>query len=132
MGAWGHGPFDNDDAMGFLGDFLAEGEVDFLREALELVAEAEPEEWVEVDSAAAAVAAAEIVAAIQGQPMKLLPDGLATWLADSAKPPVADLLPDARAAVDRVRTASELAELWAASDSVAWAKSINDLRRRLG
>jgi hypothetical protein len=64
--------------------------------------------------------------------MKPLPDGLATWLAAATRPAVADLLPDARAAIDRVRTASELAELWAQSDSVAWAKSINDLRRRLG
>ncbi len=109
MGAWGSGPFDNDDAMDFVGD-LADGStahlVTRLREALAL-----SDDYVESPEGSSAVAAAALVAARRGY--------------DSDNPTVADLLAAhpfaaddelrsmASAALARVAgDDSELMELW--------------------
>ena len=64
MGAWGSGPFENDDAMDFVGD-LADGStadlVAQLREALAL-----PDDYVESPEGSSAVAAAALIAARRG------------------------------------------------------------------
>lgn len=64
MGAWGTGPFDNDDATGFassLDDLEPDGKVEAIREAL---AEAAGEtDYLERDAGDIAVAAAALVAA---------------------------------------------------------------------
>jgi len=109
VGAWGSGPFDNDDAMDFVGD-LANGStaevVARLREALAL-----PDDYVESPEGSSAVAAAALVAARLGY--------------NPGNPTVADLLvahpfeaddqlrSSASAALARVAADdSELMELW--------------------
>ena len=109
MGAWGSGPFDNDDAMDFVGGLADAPGADLvvlLGEALKL-----PQDYVESPEGSNAVAAAALIAARRG------------YNADN--PTVADLLqthpfdPDeelrSSAVAALVRVAgdeSELMELW--------------------
>src|SRR3979490_726956 len=111
MGAWGTGPFDNDEAADFAGgldDLGGAARADAVREALTRAAE--QAEFLDADDAAVAVAAAALVAA-------QCPGGDEV---DSVHGPRESLpqLPDdvrslAAVALDRVLADdSELKELW--------------------
>lgn len=128
MGAWGTGPFDNDDASDWVYG-LEDGGISTVESALS--------EALEGGDLAAptdtnAVAAGEIVAAALGHPVAGLRENileLANGLAGSV---TADHAARARTAAERVLAGSELAELWGESDSDAeWRGSVDDLIRRL-
>jgi len=109
MGAWGPGPFENDDAMDFIGD-LADGPTaelpDRLREALTL-----PEGYIESPEGAEAIAAAALVAARQGYNPN--DPTVSDLLAGHPFNPDEDLRSAAVAAIGRVSgSESELMELW--------------------
>ena len=130
MGAWGVGPFDNDDACDWLDD-VVEGGGDLLREVFAL---AVGRDHVEAPDGMIVVAAAEVVACMRGRGRGgELPEALAALLTRAA-PPDPELVEAARAGVDRVLGArSELHDLWRDSDSYgAWRSDLADLRRRLG
>ena len=125
--------FDNDDAADFLADFADDPSEVQLLEAL--ITAAEEESYLERDAAAAALAAAEIVAAWLGSPAPDFPaDQLA--LTDELDVNDEDELTDlARRAV---RTAlgqagkSELQELWQTSGQLPqWQAVQEDLLQRL-
>lgn len=137
MGAWGSGPFENDDACDWL-DELADGGVAALREALALADDAE---YLEAPDGSVVVAAAEVVArmaaaASDDEPEEAdadaeLPDEVTAFLASSG-PPATTLIAAARAALDRVTADdSELRELWQDAEGGAWQAAIDDLKRRL-
>jgi len=132
MGAWGVGAFENDTALDWLYDF---GENDFRlidRTLAGIAAMIEADE-LDVDEAQEALAAAECIAAAGGFPMAELPEDLAVWVAEnrpfSLKP---DYVVMAKAAVLRVRTKSELRDLWEESDEgAAWQADVAGLQSRL-
>lgn len=129
MGAWGPGSFENDDAMDWLADLVDGGGMDVVESAFHGVADAE---YLEAPEASSAVAAAEVVAALAGRPPAELPDEAAEWVAAHGRPPADRLMRQARAAVRRVRTDSELKELWEEGEEAdAWYACIDDLLRRL-
>jgi hypothetical protein len=131
MGAWGAGSFENDDALDWLAVLAGSYGPTPIRDALSAAAEAEG--FVEAPDASAALAAAEVVAALLGRPAPALPDEAAGWVranAAAAQPWMRDL---ARRAVDRVERDSELRDLWLeAGDAGDWEAAVRDLRIRLG
>ena len=133
MGAWGEGPCDNDRALDWLGDLASAPDLGFIREALALaVGDPDAPEYLDSADAAAAIAAAEIVAALQGYARFPLPDNAVKWLMDHCELPGGPLVPLAREAVTRVLTSSELQELWAESATYeAWKAETEGLLRRL-
>ncbi len=135
MGAWGSGPFENDDACDWL-DELADSGVAALRAALALADDAE---YLEAPDGSVIVAAAEVVAQMgvdtddddDDDDDDDAPDELVAFLADCGPPPPA-LVAAARAALDRVTAdESELRELWQDAEGGAWQAAIDDLKRRL-
>ena len=78
---------------------------------------------------------AEVVAALAGRPLPDLDDEIVSWLPGKHLPP--GLVALAKAAVQRVRTDSELRELWAEADedaeagTDAWSEGLLDLEARL-
>src|ERR1043166_58985 len=116
MGAWGAGSFDNDDALDWVGDLCDGDGFEPVHEALGAVA-LDAEEDVEAPECSVALAAAEAVAALGGAPSEDLPDELEQWLADHPLEVGADLRAKALAAVQHVKSNSELKELWDESDS---------------
>lgn len=127
MGAWGTGPFDNDDAADFaatLDDLEPEDKPAAIREAL--LEAAEETDYLERDAGGAAVAAAALVAAQQ-------PDGDTIDAISGPKQSIPDLPEDLRALAVQALTRvladdSELNELWTDSpDGDDWFTMIAQL-----
>lgn len=121
MGAWGSGPFDNDDA----GDWVYSLEdfgVSALRSALELDGD-----YVEAPKAAAAVAAAAVVGLAFGLPVESTEE-VSGWLEDADTEEVQPLAGAAVEALDRVLEGSELAELYDESGDDGWRDQVSALR----
>jgi hypothetical protein len=130
MGADGHGPFDNDDAMDWVAELAEADDESVLAEALEAVS-LDADEYVDATDASVAVAAAEVVAALLDQPADELPEEVWDFVERQrgVKPSLVKL---ARKAVTRVLKDSELRELWEESDGFeAWKDSLEDLLSRL-
>ncbi len=83
MGAWGVGSFDNDDAVDWLEGFGADGAAT-LQQALEAVADLDPQDYLEAPEAVHALAAAEIVAAARYGDMSRLPSEAAPRVEEHA------------------------------------------------
>ncbi len=134
MGAWGIGPFDNDEAADFSGDFddaSQVGRLELIRDALQNAVSVG--DYLDMDVANSAIAAAAIVAS-------QLPGGERVNLAYGPKslavegtPVLAEFAPLAVQALDRVvGDDSEWCELWDESGDAAGARAVvAGLRARL-
>jgi hypothetical protein len=132
MGAWGDGPFDNDDAADWAAELDAAApaeRLDVIRAALAAAASAD---YLDADEGQRAVAAAAVVAAQRpgGPPLdtsyapRILADGIVLDVPDELR----DL---AAAALDRAAGEdSELAELWDDGPD-AFATRLASLRKAL-
>lgn len=127
-GAWGEGPFDNDDAQDWLAE-CSRGDAS-VSQAIEAVLRPG---YLEVDVGSAAVAAAEVVATANGKGTSATHAGAAPCLAKSHTADVRALAPRAREALARVSDPkfSELAQLWADGNPNRWAEHIAQLARWL-
>ena len=120
MGAWGHNTFENDAAMDWVLALADNQELSFLRESLD--------DGVDEN----ALAAAEVIAALRGQPAEHLPEEVTEWVGLHPYDIPNDLLAAAREAVAKVRDDSELKELWEETTWLeSWQASVDDLLRRL-
>ena len=130
MGAWGHGIFDNEDAMDWVNDLVESGDLGPVAAALSSVLETDDE--LEAADCSAALAAAEVLAAIAGEPSNKLPDEVGAWLQRN-RPQADDALLDyALRAVRKIRSQSELRELWEESGEYReWLAVVSDLKSRL-
>lgn len=134
MGAWGTGNFENDSALDFVAD-LKEMDPVLLKNAIVFLAEAESEQELDSDDCCAALVAAEYVAAARGNASPAITDEQKKWIAEKdikSMDEAHDLASHARSAVERIRTQSELQELWEESDHFQeWYKVQEELIRRL-
>ncbi|NUT71900.1 DUF4259 domain-containing protein [Pseudarthrobacter sp. C4D7] len=127
MGAWGYLPFENDAALDWLEDLEADG-ADAVRQALAKAGD----RYVEASEGALALAAAEVAAATQGNPLGNLPEGVADWVSAHGPEITAEDVEMALEAVERVAgDRSELAELWDGAAEPGWRESVADLAGRL-
>ena len=133
MGAWGIGTFENDSAADWLADLPAA-----LPQTLGLtfrpVVAIETDLYLEEPDASEALAAAEVVAAMRGHPGEAVANRpeVGAWAQEHAGWLQPDLVRDALAAVDRIRSSSELRDLWAESQEYeSWLAVLADLRGRL-
>ncbi len=142
MGAWGYGSFENDTA----GDWIWElkpvkksllGRVKkpfaYPMSAIDRLLVSDL--YIDAPEGEEAIAAAECLAAAQGNPPKNPPEDIENWLAslNGAKPDPA-MTERAKRALLKVRNdeQSELRELWQESDDFdLWKASIDDLINRI-
>jgi len=123
MGAWGAGNFENDDALDWLAVLQAEGlpaAGAAIQDVLTLA-----DDYLEAPTCCAALAAAEVIAALRGRPASRLPDELVEWLGRVSGDPGEQLATNARNAVDAIRRSSELRELW--EDDEEWKQEVDGL-----
>lgn len=131
MGAWGINAFENDAAADWLYELEECSDLSVISAALTAVTQI-GNEYLEAPDCCNALAAAEIVAALQGRPLPDLPDNAKEWVDAHHKLDAAGLVPAALAAINRVRNNSELRELWGETDEVTtWLMSLDDLVGRL-
>jgi Domain of unknown function (DUF4259) len=131
MGAWDFGPFDNDDALDWVWDLEESVDTSVLAEAFERVTEI-GDEYLEAPECSEAIAAAEVVAALRRRPLAKLPDGVKDWVEAHRDLDVQGLVPTALKVLERIRTKSELKELWdEGKGSPEWYATLDDLEERL-
>jgi hypothetical protein len=131
MGSWGYATFEDDMTLDWLGDFSRKPS----QAAVTMVLNAAAKGDLDDTKSAAALAAAEVVAAMNGKPVAKLAasEPVGQWAAQQPAPS-ADLLKSARKAVERVFEESELREIWedAGEESLeGWKTEIDDLISRL-
>ena len=132
-GAWDVGAFDNDDALDWVWELTESDDLAPLAQAFDEVLRSP--RYIEAPSASIAIAAAEVLAALRGNPLDVLPDEVTGWVEGRR------LAPDSRMtekAINAIRMildeeVSELAQLWADSPELAddWRAGVEDLLRRL-
>jgi hypothetical protein len=133
MPGWGTGSFENEDAQSLLGRLNSMG-IDDLRQMLTSAAD---QDYLEAPQSGEVVAAAEVVAALvaatSGETSSpTTPPQIVDWIKknDAAIPP--DLVDLAHRAVERVRTSSELKDLWLEAEGLnEWSAALRDLKERL-
>lgn len=129
-GAWGEGPFDNDDAQDWLIECSRTAGAGTIAEAIN--AALRPG-YLEADAGSVAVAAAEVIASADGKGSAMTSADATPCLAKTHALEVRALAPRARQAIIRVSDASssELAQQWSAGKSNRWAAGISQLATRL-
>jgi hypothetical protein len=130
MGAWAEGSFDNDDAGDWVWELEEAEDVSILEEAFSAIIDNEDD--LEAPDCSVAVAAAEVVAAMRQHPANNLPKEVQTFVSHVNNQPSESLITAALAALKRVRTKSELQELWDnGSNGENWRQAIAELESRL-
>ena len=129
MGAWGTGSFENDDAADWVGE-LGKVTPDELTKVL--VQAADDPEYLEGPAASVAVAAGEVVAALNSAPGEGVPAAVVEWAKKHPQAFSPELKALALRTLDRVRKNSELKDLWMEADGLNdWIAVLRDLQGRL-
>jgi hypothetical protein len=134
MPGWGTGSFENEDAQNFLGRLHSLG-IDDLRQIL---AHAADQDYLEASESGITVAAAEVVAALVAAAKEetaslSTPRQIFDWTRKSKAAAAPDLADLARRAVERVRSNSELKDLWLEAEGLnEWSAALRQLEARLG
>ena len=132
MGAWGADSFENDDASDWLADFCEAPDTESTSAALSTVAEMAATDYLEAPDCCVGIAAAEVVAAQKGAPNASLSDEAKTCLARLESKADPGLVSLALKALERIKTNSELKELWDESENPAeWYQAVGNLESRL-
>lgn len=125
MGAWAETSFGNDDALDF---------VDSLKDAnqvFDLISDlSNRDDYIEADEASIAIAACDVLAAMIGRAAADMPEIDAIKGRDPASVET-KVLKSANSLIQRVRTDSELVELWEEDDPSDWHAALDDLVLRL-
>ncbi len=130
MGAWGHSAFENDDALDWLYELEESSGLDLVVATLTEVSQ--EGDYLEAPESSMGLAAAEVVAALNGQPAEDLPENVAEWCAALGEAADQDLVALAASAVRIVAGGSELKELWEEADNLdAFLQYTNDLLARI-
>jgi len=130
MGAWAAGSFDNDDAGDWVWELPQAADTSILNDVLSRITEADG--YLEAPECCIGIAAAEVVAALRQRPASKLPDEAITFVARMGAAPSPSLVSSALRALDRIKTKSELQELWDESDSrLEWHRAVAELEGRL-
>lgn len=138
MGAWGEGAFDNDTAADWSWEFenadLAAG-LRLITDALSTAAQADDRAaYLDADDGTRAVAAAELVASINGQPIAESPynETARRWIARAQPRSDRSMTNLASRAISGVTAKySELAQLWDETGSSSWRSAMSELQDKL-
>jgi hypothetical protein len=130
VGAWGTGSFENDDAA----DWVAGLDAITPEELTRILGRAADDpEYLEGPAASVAVAAAEVVAALNGASADGAPGKIRDWVGKHPQAFTAELQAVAIRAVERVRRNSELKDLWMEADGLNdWIAALRELQGKLG
>ncbi|HEY9427959.1 MAG TPA: DUF4259 domain-containing protein [Gemmatimonadaceae bacterium] len=132
MGTWGTEIFANDDAMDWIATLEDTDDIGVVERALSTVNDANG--YLEAPDCSVALAAAEVVATILKKPGPDVPSEVFEWIARVGREMPPSLVDDARRAIDRVASDSELLELWEEAGGPGlgeWRATLTELRGRL-
>lgn len=134
MGAWGTGIFDNDTACDWAYTLEESDDLSVVEESLEKVISV-GSEYLEAPDAEEALAAAEVIARLQGNygDRNAYTETIDKWVSERELKVSPELARKALSAIERVLTEpSEILELWNESEEFdAWKASISNLSSRI-
>jgi len=132
-GAWDMGSFDNDDALDWVWELESSNDFSVVRMALSAVAN--NDSYIQAPTGSAAIAAAEVVAALLGNAHPQLPPEIVAWVDGRSHTEDDELVGLAKKAIAAVQrpSKSELAQLWGESGQYLadWKAGLSDLEQRL-
>jgi Domain of unknown function (DUF4259) len=129
-GAWGHRSFENDDALDWVTDDLKSAPQRAINDAIATIIRSKG--YLEAPQCSIAIAACEVIAAVQGRPSSDLPEDVAAAVKTLGSKQSETLRRDARDALDKILAKSELRDLWEESKHFEeWKKSVAELKSRL-
>jgi len=132
MGAWGSDSFENDDAADWVADFCDAPDQGLILNTLSAVVDTTPSEYLEAPACSVGIAAAEVVAALKKAPNPSLPENAKSCLSNLNIKADPSLVVMALKAIERIKTNSELKELWDESQTPnEWYEALNGLVNRL-
>jgi hypothetical protein len=130
MGTWDAGSFDNDDAADWANEFTDAPSRVLIEDALKAVTQIGGE-YLEAPECSMAIAAAEVVAALHNAPLPQLSGEIRQALGTGKINLDRNLIDLAVKAIERVRSDSELKDLWEEGEPSDWLAAVNDLEDRL-
>jgi hypothetical protein len=131
MKAWEADCFENDYATDWLAEFSEAPSISLVWNELTLVVDFH-RKYLGLPECCAAIAAAEVVAALKGAPNPKLPEEIKEWAGRQAKNAFPDLTALSLKAIEKIKSDWEMKELWdQAYDREEWYSSINNLETRL-
>jgi len=132
MGAWGADSFENDDAADWVADFCdAPGQV-LIMNTLSAIVDLDSGEYLEAPDCSMGIAAAEVVAALKKAPNPNLSEDTKSCLSTLNFKADPSLVAVALKAIERIKTNSELKELWDESETPdEWYQALGSLEGRL-
>jgi hypothetical protein len=134
MGAWGIGVFDNDTACDWADDLAETDDLSVVEASLEKVLSSGAD-YLEAPDAEEALAAAEVVARLQGNTgdSDAYTEAIDTWVSEHKLFVSAALAKKTLTALERILLEpSELLELWGESDEFdAWKTDVENLKSRI-
>lgn len=129
MPGWGSGSFENEDAQNFLRALHLKEPADLHQI---LVRAADHEGYLDASESSVVIAAAEVVAAAKGRPPEAVPHQIEEWVSKIEGAPSDATSEVAHRAVNKVRTNSELKDLWLEAEGLnEWSAAVRDLEQRL-
>ena len=132
MGAWGADSFENDDAADWIADFCDTPDQAVIVNTLSAVVHLDAREYLEASDCSVGIAAAEVVAALKGAPNSNLLESTRTCLSSLKFKADPNLIALALKTTERIKTNSELKELWDESENPEeWHQAIGNLEERL-
>ncbi len=132
MGAWGADSLENDDATDWMADFCDAPDPAVIINTLSTVAEMDADQYLEAPDCSVALAAAEVVAALKKSPNPNLSDQTKNCISNLSITTDSSLIAFALEAIERIRTNSELKELWDESETPdEWYQAVSSLENRL-
>jgi len=130
MSGWGMGIFENDDSLDWIYDLADAGSLARVSAALDVIIR-NKDEFLELSDCRIALAAAEIIAAMHGDPSPDLPEEAEEWIGDKILENE-NLRAKAEDAVVLILRNSELKEKWECSVNFEkWQIKIQNLQKRL-
>ncbi len=133
MGAWDATAFGNDDALDWVAELEQTSDSALIVSTLEYITRLGEDDYLEAPEASRAVAAAETVAALLGNPSPNLSQETAEWVrVYNSSIDASSLTPLTIQALKRISSNSELKELYDETGEVEdWLTAITDLEQRL-
>jgi hypothetical protein len=129
---WGSDSFENDDALDWIADFCDDPDQELLVDALSRVAEMDFFDCLAAPECTVAIAAAEVVAALRGAPNPNLPAKGSECVSRLTIEADSRFVHLALKAVERIKTDSELKDLWDESENQdEWYSAMASLEVRL-
>lgn len=130
MSVWGVGIFENDDALDWIYDLADSGSLAQVSTALDVIIR-DKDDFPELSDCRIALAAAEIIAAMHGDPSLDLPEEAEEWIGDKILEDE-NLRAKAEESVTIIMKNSELKDKWEHSSSFeSWQSKLQNLQKRL-